>query len=218
MQQPARHNTKSPETLTGDPGLIDDSDFSSPPEDPLKLLKKWLETASQLNVREPSGLTLATVDLAGHPSTRVVLLKSIDEKGIIFSTSEESTKGQNLKTNPLAAGSLWWRETVQQVNFQGHVSKLSEEISDAIFKERTRDAKAIAVISKQSAPLTDEKALRDEMDRLISAKGEITRPKAWHAYILEPLNIEFWHGSVDRFHKRLRYDFIFHGPGINLRL
>ncbi|MBY0462143.1 MAG: pyridoxal 5'-phosphate synthase [Alphaproteobacteria bacterium] len=199
-------NLKTFDTLTGDSSLTGDSGFSNPPSEPLGLLNKWLETANRLKVREPLGMTLATVDPLGRPSTRVVLLKGITEKGLIFSTREESTKGQNLETNPLASGTLWWRETIQQINFQGCVSKLSKEISDAAFKERPRDAKAIAAISKQSAPLSDEKALRDEVNRLIATNDEITRPKGWHAYILEPTSIEFWQGSPDRFHKRLRYD------------
>ncbi len=192
-------------TLTGNPHLVD-SGFDSPPYNPLHLLQNWLDMADRLEIIEPRGLVLSTLDGHGIPSSRVVLLKSVDETGVIFASSAVSQKGKDLEINPRAAGTLWWRETVQQINFQGKVTKLSPKVSDAIFEERTREAQAVAVLSCQSQPLIDEETLRENIIQLICNHDPIQRPHTWHAYHIALESIEFWHGSADRFHNRLRYD------------
>lgn len=192
-------------TLTGNSTLAD-LDFDAPPPSPLILLEKWLDVAEKLEVNESKGFVLSTVSSEGKPSSRVVLLKGCDEKGVIFSTSQNSRKGRDLERNPYAAGTLWWRETIQQVNFSGFVEKLSKEISDKLFQERTRQAQAVAAISSQSAPLTDAQELRNKIEKLIKSNSTIDRPAEWHAYHLAIESIEFWQGNPDRFHKRLRYD------------
>lgn len=194
-------------TLTGDPTLVDPG-FDTPTKNPLYLLQKWLDEADNLNIAEPRGMVLSTVDSRCHPSSRVVLLKECDETGIIFTTSSTSTKGKDLELNPFAAGNLWWRETMQQVCFRGRVNQLSDDKSDEIFQERTREAQAVASVSHQSAPLLNESVLRDKICALINTKGPIERPEGWNAYHIAVESIEFWHGSNDRFHKRLRYDLI----------
>lgn len=201
-------NKKITETLTGNPDLVGDSGLDTPPNNPLELLHAWFDAAIQLKVCEPYSITLATVDSNGHPSTRVVLLKGFDERGLLFATSEESKKGKDLEENPWAACTLWWRETVQQINCKGRVFKLSAAESDAMFKERITAAQAIAAVSKQSSLLSDEKLLRESVDNLIAMQTKIARPNSWHGYVLELNSIEFWHGSADRFHKRLRYDLV----------
>ena len=153
-------------------------------------------------------MVLSTVDSESRPSSRVVFLKDCDEKRLIFSTGGKSKKGQDLEFNPWVAGTLWWRETLQQISFQGQVVKLLNEGSDKIFQERTRDAQAVAVVSKQSAPLINEEELKDKVKDLINTKDKIMRPEEWHAYCIIPESIEFWHGSKDRFHKRLCYDLV----------
>lgn len=194
------------QTLTGNPDLVNDAGFNEPPSNPFILFNRWFEMTEQLNVSEPRGLTLSTVNPKGYPSTRVVFLRSVTPTGIIFATSETSNKGKDLQQNPYAAGTLWWRETLQQINFQGHVQKLSNADSDSIFESRTREAKATAALSKQSVELNNEIALKHAVDQLITSQNDIPRPKDWHAYILEISTIEFWHGSTSRLHKRLRYD------------
>ena len=191
-------------SLTGNP-ILSHSEFD-PPNNPLVLLDTWLKTADNLKVSEPRGFVLSTIDTSGRPSSRVVLLKASDEKGIIFTTSKESAKGKDLEFNPWAAGTLWWKETIQQVNFTGQVSRLSEKVADNIFQERTREAQAVSAISKQSAHLRNEDALKEQVFGLINAKNKIERPENWIAYHLILESIEFWQGSKDRFHKRLRYD------------
>lgn len=194
-------------TLTGNPTLVY-SGFDNPPSNPFLLLQKWLKTANKLNICEPYAMVLSTVDQLHHPSSRVVLLKEWDETGVIFGTSQESFKGKDLQANPWAAGTLYWRETLQQINMRGRVTQLSDEKSDALFYSRTREAQAVTALSQQSAPLTDEEALREAVLKLLSTNARIERPEEWKAYHLAIESIEFWHGGKDRFHKRLRYDLL----------
>jgi len=192
-------------TLTGNPDLVNPG-FDCPPDNPLHLLQGWLTTAELLKASEPRGLVLSTVSKNGIPSSRVVLLKTADETGVIFTSSAESQKGKDIYANPIAAGTLWWRETMQQVNFHGKVTKLAPDISDKIFKERPLEAQAVATVSFQSAIMKDEKILREEVSKLLSQPSSIVRPQTWHAYYITIKSIEFWHGSKNRFHQRLRYD------------
>lgn len=126
-------------TLQGDPSLVH-ANFDDPPENPMILFQQWLAKAEEIGVREPRSMTIATVDTSHRPSCRILLLKECDEHGVIFSTAGESPKGKDLLLNPWAAGNLWWRETLQQITFQGKVRQLSKEDSDTIFEERPREA------------------------------------------------------------------------------
>jgi dihydrophenazinedicarboxylate synthase len=192
-------------TLTGNHSIVD-SGFDAPPSNPMLLFKQWLNQADVLKISEPRGFVLSTVDNSGKPSSRVVLLKDLDDKGIIFSSSSLSQKGKDLSSNPIVSGTLWWRETMQQINFAGAVTILPDDMSDAIFNERTMEAKAVASISIQSDIMRDEQLIRAAVTSLIKADKPISRPKTWHAYHIKIDSIEFWLGSADRFHNRLHYD------------
>jgi pyridoxamine-phosphate oxidase len=194
-------------SLSGDPSLIDPG-FDNPPDNPMLLLQQWIIMAERLNVNEPKGIVLSTVDSTNRPSSRVVLLKGCDDKGISFGSAQKSAKGKDLDGNPWAAANVWWRETVQQVNIQGRVAILSEKESDEMFIARTRDAQAIAALSEQSAYMPSEADLRRKVAELVDSGEQIKRPQTWHAYHLSAEAIEFWHGSKDRFHKRLKYDLV----------
>ena len=193
------------QSLTGNPNLVD-SGFDNPSANPLALFQKWLEEAERLTVKEPRALVLSTTNKLGRPSSRVVFLRACDATGIIFATSASSAKGKELSSNPWAAGTLWWPETIQQINFQGQAFPLSHEKSDEIFQSRTREAQSIAAVSQQSTPLIYEDNLKNQVRDLMDSTGKIDRPHDWHAYHLTIEVIEFWHGNTDRFHKRLRYD------------
>jgi pyridoxamine 5'-phosphate oxidase len=143
-------------TLSGNPSLVA-LDFENPKPNPISMLQEWLSEAESLGIHEPRSLILSTVNQRHHPTSRVVFLRSCDETGVIFATSQTSRKGKDMQENPYVAGTLWWRESLQQINFQGHVTRLVEEHSDAIFHARTREAQSIAVVSKQSAQLTNPK-------------------------------------------------------------
>jgi pyridoxamine 5'-phosphate oxidase len=191
------------ETLSGDPGL-ELPEFEAPPGEPLPLLERWLQAAKGRGVREPRALALATADAAGRPSTRIVLLKQVSP-AIVFAFSANSRKGRELEANPRAAGTLYWRETLQQVVFEGPVEPMSAEESDHLFSERPAAGQATTVASNQGQALDDPERLRGEAAALAEGGEAMSRPEDWGGYRLDPDQVEFWHGSPDRLHRRLLY-------------
>ncbi len=191
------------ETLSGDPTLVL-PEFEAPPEDPLPLLDRWLQLADERGVREPRALALATADAEGRPSSRILLLKQVTP-ALVFAGSYESRKGRDLAANPRAAGTLYWRETLQQIVVEGPVRKLSEAESDALFAERPPAGQATTVVSSQGESLTEPAELREVADSLARRAEPLRRPPRWGGYRLDPDLIEFWHGSPDRLHRRLLY-------------
>jgi len=189
------------ETLSGDPTL-ELPEFDSPPADPLPLLERWLRTADERGVREPRALALATADAEGRPSVRTLLVKQLSPT-LVFAGSYDSRKGRDLAANPRAAGTLYWRETLQQITIEGSVERLSEEESDALFAERPSAGRATTVASDQGAALPDPDELRQKADELNGE--ELRRPANWGGFRLDPDLIEFWHGSPTRLHRRLLY-------------
>ncbi|HSS41110.1 MAG TPA: phenazine biosynthesis FMN-dependent oxidase PhzG [Solirubrobacterales bacterium] len=191
------------ETLSGDPTL-ELPEFDAPPEEPLGLLERWLAAADERGVREPRALALATADAQGRPSTRIVLLKRANP-AIVFAFSANSRKGRELAANPRAAGTLYWRETLQQIVFEGPVERLGAEESDQIFAERPPVGQATTVASNQGEVLDDPDGLRREAVELAEGGEALRRPEDWGGYRLDPDQVEFWHGSPDRLHRRLLY-------------
>jgi pyridoxamine 5'-phosphate oxidase len=106
---------------------------------------------------------------------------------------------------PWAAGTLYWRELLQQINIAGPVERLDNQISDALFARRSREAQAATIVSHQSESLDDEDALRAKAEALIASGEPLARPQDWAAYRLVPEEIEFWQGNVNRLHRRLLY-------------
>ncbi|QSB04866.1 phenazine biosynthesis FMN-dependent oxidase PhzG [Natronoglycomyces albus] len=192
-------------TLTGDTSL-ELPEFDHPPVAPLALVRKWLTIADERSVREPRAATLATVDAEGHPSTRTLMIKEVDERGLIFNSSTNSRKGRELEANPWASLTFFWRETLQQLTAAGKVEVLSDSVCDEYFAARPRAAQAAAAVSHQSAPLDDEEAMRKRVSALIESGRPIARPETWVAYRLVPHSVEFWYGSPDRMHRRLRFN------------
>jgi pyridoxamine 5'-phosphate oxidase len=191
------------ETLSGDASL-GLPEFEAPPDDPLPLLESWLRSADARGVREPRALALATADADGRPSNRVVLLKQVTP-AVVFAFSSKSRKGRELAANPRAAGTLYWRETLQQVVFEGPVERMSAEESDRLFAERPPAGQATTVASNQGEALDDPERLRREAAQLTEADEPLPRPEDWGGYRLDPDLVEFWHGSPDRLHRRLLY-------------
>jgi pyridoxamine 5'-phosphate oxidase len=196
-------NEEPIETLSGDPTLVL-PEFEAPPEDPLPLLERWLRIAEEKGVREPRALALATADAAGRPSNRILLLKQLTP-GLVFAGSHDSRKGRDLAVNPRAAGTLYWRETLQQIVVEGPVRQLSEEESDGLFAERPQAGQATTVASHQGEQLADPAELREAASSLAKSAEALQRPRRWGGYRLDPDLIEFWHGSPDRLHRRLLY-------------
>jgi dihydrophenazinedicarboxylate synthase len=196
------------ETLSGDDSLAL-PEFDAPPASPLDLARSWLDEARERDVSEPLTMTLATVGSDGGAHARTVLVKRIDDRGLVFGSSTESPKGRDLRANPAAALQVYWRETMQQLRFEGRVVELSDAESDALFADRSPKSRAATAVAKQSAPFAEGRSpatLIDDANALLEESGDdVPRPPSWVAYRLEPVSVEFWHGSRDRMHRRLAY-------------
>jgi len=174
--------------------------------DPIEQFAVWFERAlSEAPLAE--AMTLATVDMSGHPDARMVLLRGFGPAGFRFFTNYESAKGAQLGGTPYAALVVYWRELDRQVRLRGPVERLSDEDSDAYWGTRPLDSQLGAWASPQSRPLASRGALENLVDEATDEHGEdpIPRPAHWGGYVLHPETVEFWQGQVARLHDRFRY-------------
>jgi pyridoxamine 5'-phosphate oxidase len=157
----------------------------------------------------PEGMAVATATLDGRPSSRMVLLRGIDHRGLVFFTDRESEKGQNLKINPFAAALFHWFKPVhRQVRVTGPVEVVDDELSDAYWLSRPPGSRRSAVASHQSQVIASRTALEEEVAKLVEVfPGEMAppRPPRWGGYRIRPEVVEFWEEGADRLHDRLRY-------------
>ena len=174
--------------------------------DPLKQFEQWLTEAIAAQVPEPNAMTLATVASNLRPSTRVVLIKGYDERGIVWFTNYESRKGQELAGNPYAALQFHWVELERVVRIEGVVEKISDAESDAYFNSRPLDSRIGAWASPQSQVIAGRSVLVTNAARY-GAKFMLQppRPPHWGGFRLQPDRWEFWQGRKSRLHDRLRY-------------
>lgn len=180
-------------------------EFDEPPADPIGLLREWFDGAAERGVSEPGVVALATADAGGRASNRMVQTIEITERGLVFTSHTGSQKGRDLAATGWASGVLYWRETSRQVVLTGPVERLSAAESDALWAARPPGTHPMSAVSRQSEPLDDEEALRAEARRLADSGQALPRPEAWAGYQLLPSSVEFWQGSPDRLHRRLRY-------------
>lgn len=174
--------------------------------DPRLQFEHWLHQAIEAQVPEPNAMTLATVSSDLRPSTRVVLIKGVDARGIVWFTNYNSRKGQELAGNPFAALQFHWVELERVVRIEGQVEKISEEESDAYFDSRPLDSRIGAWASPQSEPISGREVLVTAAAKY-SAQFLLNppRPPHWGGYRLVPDCWEFWQGRKSRLHDRLRY-------------
>ncbi len=174
--------------------------------DPLQQFEQWFNEAVAGEVPEPNAMTLATVDSRMRPSTRVVLIKGFDARGITWFTNFESRKGLALAGNPFAALQFHWVELERVVRIEGRVEKVSDEESDAYFHSRPLDSRIGAWASPQSQVISSRSVLVTNAAKY-GAKFMLQppRPAHWGGYRLVPDQWEFWQGRKSRLHDRLRY-------------
>ena len=174
--------------------------------DPLRQFETWLKQAIDARLPEPNAMTLATVGADRRPSTRIVLIKGFDARGLVWFTNYESRKGRELAANPAAALQFHWVELERVVRIEGTVDKVSAEESDAYFDSRPFDSRIGAWASPQSQVIPSRATLIANAARYgAQFMLKPPRPPHWGGYRLQPSAWEFWQGRKSRLHDRLRY-------------
>ena len=174
--------------------------------EPLKQFERWLNEAIHSEVPEPNAMTVATVASNMRPSTRVVLIKGYDERGIVWYTNYNSRKGQELAGNPYAALQFHWVELERVVRIEGRMEKVSDEESNTYFHSRPLDSRIGAWASPQSQVIDGRTVLVTNAAKY-AAQFMLNppRPPHWGGYRLVPDEWQFWQGRKSRLHDRLRY-------------
>jgi len=194
-------------------------DESASEADPLLQFEQWLNEAISAELPEPNAMTLATVGSDLRPSTRVVLIKGFDARGIVWYTNFESRKGLELAGNPFAALQFHWVELERVVRIEGVVEKVSAEESDAYFHSRPLDSRIGAWASPQSQVIPGRGVLVANAAKYAAQfMLQPPRPPHWGGYRLKPDNWQFWQGRKSRLHDRLRYSLQADGAWLRERL
>lgn len=177
------------------------------PEDPIRLINKWVEDAIKIDANEPTALLVATADANGHPSLRTVLLKEIDDSSIVFYTNYSSRKGRQIEENPHVAVSMLWHELERQIHIEGEILKVTAKESDEYFDKRPYKSRIGARISPQSEVIPSREHIMALFvkESLKYTGRHIPRPENWGGYRVIPRRIEFWQGRDSRLHDRFLY-------------
>jgi pyridoxamine 5'-phosphate oxidase len=180
------------------------SDFAAT-QNPFDLFATWLDEATKSEINDPNAVALATVDPAGMPNVRMVLLKDFDSRGFTFYTNYESAKGQEILSARKAAMCFHWKSLRRQVRIRGEVELVSEAEADAYYTSRPRGSRIGAWASQQSRSLESRQALEKAVAEVTQryGDGDIPRPSHWSGFRIVPDAIEFWRDMPYRLHDRV---------------
>ena len=194
-------------------GGLDEGDADP---DPVSMLRRWVADAVAAGLYDATAMVLSTVGPDGSPSSRMVLCKGIDERGITFFTNYGSAKARAMAHEPRVALLFPWHPLQRQVRVEGVVGKVTEQESDAYFAGRPRASQLGAVASPQSTPVGSREELDERYAAVVEqyAERDVTRPAHWGGYRVDPVSFEFWQGRTGRLHDRLRYQPAADGWGI----
>lgn len=177
-------------------------------DDPFDQFAKWFQEAVRAGIMEPNAMTLATVDAAGHPDARVVLLKDADARGFTFYTNYASAKANQINTHTQVALVFYWDKLFRQVRIRGPIVKVDRQEAQAYWETRPIRSQLGAIASNQSESIKDRQVLEDAFQAALDKhglEGPIPLPNDWGGYRVIPSSIEFWQGQQSRLHDRLVY-------------
>ena len=174
--------------------------------DPMRQFTHWFEQVRELEP-DPTAMALATASPEGRPSVRTVLLKGVDDRGLVFYTNYDSRKAREMEATGRASLMFFWRSVERQVRIDGHVERVSPSESDAYFETRPLDSRLSVYASRQSEVIESRDLLEEAFERVKRTYGEgpVPRPAWWGGYRVIPDEYEFWQGRTSRLHDRLRY-------------
>lgn len=179
-------------------------DENSLPNDPVELLKIWLNDALINDIHDFNAMVISTISDENKPSSRIVLLKKFSKSGsLIFYTNYESRKGKEIAKNQNVCLNFFWHELERQIRIEGIVEKTSREISESYFNSRPIESRISAVISPQSHVIESLEELREKASAI--EKSELKIPDYWGGYEVFPDYFEFWQGGSNRLHDRICY-------------
>ena len=176
-------------------------------KDPTLQLKHWLSQASDIELVDATAMSIATVDSTGQPSQRIVLLKNLDENGLVFYTNLKSRKALDIQSNNQVSVHFAWLPLERQVKIQGTAHKMSAKENFDYFVSRPQDSQLAAWASRQSQPITSRKALKLAFEQMKAkfSRGQIPLPDFWGGYLIKPTRFEFWQGGGARLHDSFAY-------------